>query len=108
VLVQEKGLMFVAMSEMKIATRLDSYITNVSIMKRDFFLIVYDAAIRSNWSRMNKMRTRTGNSASYGSKATQSKRAVCTGHPLRTHSMLGSTTAQSRDSRLIRRDTLLR
>ena len=42
-LVQEKGLMFLAMSEMKIATRLDSYITNVSIMKRDFFLIVYDA-----------------------------------------------------------------
>lgn len=30
-LVIEKGLLFVAMSEMKIASRLDSYITNVSI-----------------------------------------------------------------------------
>jgi hypothetical protein len=29
-LIQEKGLLFVAMSEMNIATRLDSYITNVS------------------------------------------------------------------------------
>lgn len=30
-LVLDKGLLFVAMSEMKIATRLDSYITNVII-----------------------------------------------------------------------------
>lgn len=34
VLVLDKGLLFVAMSEMKISTRLDSYITNVSISER--------------------------------------------------------------------------
>ena len=31
-LVPEKGLLFVAMSEMNIGSRLDSYITNVSIL----------------------------------------------------------------------------
>ena len=45
-LVPEKGLLFVAMSEMNIGSRLDSYITNVSILSillTISVLIVYDA-----------------------------------------------------------------
>lgn len=41
-LVIEKGFLFVAMSEMNIATRIDSYITNVSSLAADKIL-VYNA-----------------------------------------------------------------
>lgn len=45
VLVLDKGLLFVAMSEMNISTRLDSYITNVSLQSfsKECFCIVHYA-----------------------------------------------------------------
>jgi hypothetical protein len=45
VLVLDKGLLFVAMSEMNISTRLDSYITNVSVqssfLKECLYIVHY-------------------------------------------------------------------
>ena len=106
----QKGLLFVAMSDMKITTRLDSYITNVSALSfHDFvcsllclgiqsqqlrrFMLQSALLLATDLKRM-KMKTQSGSSNTFGLKDTLYKQAVCTGLPQKMSSILASMTDQ--------------
>jgi hypothetical protein len=107
----QKGLLFVAMSDMKITTRLDSYITNVSafsfhdlcvysllclgIQSQQLrrFMLQSALLLATDLKRM-KMKTQSGSSNTFGLKDTLYKQAVCTGLPLKMFSILASMTDQ--------------
>jgi hypothetical protein len=107
----QKGLLFVAMSDMKITTRLDSYITNVSafsfhelcvysllclgIQSQQLrrFMLQSALLLATDLKRM-KMKTQSGSSNTFGQKDTLYKQAVCTGLPLKMFFILVSMTDQ--------------
>ena len=107
----QKGLLFVAMSDMKITTRLDSYITNVSALSFHE-LCVYSllclgiqsqqlrrfmpqsALLLATDLKRMKMKTQSGSSNTFGLKDTLYKQAVCTGLPQKMSSILASMTDQ--------------
>lgn len=107
----QKGLLFVAMSDMKITTRLDSYITNVSafsfhelcvysllclgIQSQQLrrFMLQSALLLATDLKRM-KMKTQSGSSNTFGLKDTLYKQAVCTGLPQKMSSILASMTDQ--------------
>lgn len=107
----QKGLLFVAMSDMKITTRLDSYITNVSafsfhelcvysllclgIQSQQLrrFMLQSALLLATDLKRM-KMKTQSGSSNTFGPKDTLYKQAVCIGLPLKMSSILASMTDQ--------------
>lgn len=107
----QKGLLFVAMSDMKITTRLDSYITNVSALsfhelcvysllclgiqsqQLRRFMLQSALLLATDLKRM-KMKTQSGSSNTFGRKDTLYKQAVCTGLPQKMSSILASMTDQ--------------
>ena len=106
----QKGLLFVAMSDMKITTRLDSYITNVSALSFMIFVcsllclgiqsqqlrrfMPQSALLLATDLKRMKMKTQSGSSNTFGLKDTLYKQAVCTGLPQKMSSILASMTDQ--------------
>jgi len=116
---KEKGLLFVAMSEMNISSRVDSYITNVSYFA---FIFMYSFqchgmrkrqplppqlvelyAIELKNYKQSKMtppkKTICGDTSRSGVRASAFRLADYIGNLNKTCSTLASMTAQSKDSR---------